>query len=99
MIDEMVLEQRLSTIELSSGEFRQVSPPDLYVYEYDWSPDGTQCVAIAARGPGDNNWYIAQLYVLHDGVGADDVDPRSRRCRSPCRAGRRTGGRSPLSAG
>ncbi len=64
VIDEKVLEQRLSTIELSSGEFRQVSPPDMYVYEYDWSPDGTKCVAIAAPGSGDNNWYIARLYVV-----------------------------------
>src|SRR5262249_3253876 len=39
VIDEKVLVQRLATIELSSGEFRQVSPPDLHVYEYDWSPD------------------------------------------------------------
>src|SRR5207237_9224458 len=38
VIDEAVLEQRLSTIDLSSGEFRQVSPPALYVYAYDWAP-------------------------------------------------------------
>ncbi|HZW30632.1 MAG TPA: S9 family peptidase [Isosphaeraceae bacterium] len=67
--DEAVLEQRLSTIELSSGALRQVSPPDLYVYEYDWSPDSTQCVAIAAHGSGDDHWYIAQLYVLAVATG------------------------------
>jgi dipeptidyl aminopeptidase/acylaminoacyl peptidase len=64
LIDEKVLEQRLCTIELSTEEFRQVSPPDLYVYEYDWSPDGKQCVAIAAHGSGDNHWYIAQLFTV-----------------------------------
>ena len=64
VIDEKVLEQRLSTIDLHSGELREVSPPDMYVYEFDWSPDSRRCVAIAAHGSGDNHWYIAQLYVL-----------------------------------
>ena len=69
VIDEKVLVQRLSTVDLSSGEFRQVSPPDLHIYEYDWHPDGTQCAAIAARGPADNNWYIAQLYTVTMATG------------------------------
>ncbi len=69
VIGEKVLEQRLSTIELSSGELRQVSPPDLYVYEYDWSPDGTRCIAIAAHGSGDDHWYVAQLHVIAMATG------------------------------
>jgi dipeptidyl aminopeptidase/acylaminoacyl peptidase len=69
VIDEKVLVQRLATIELSTGGLRQVSPPDLYVYEYDWSPDGTRCAAIAAHGPGDDHWYIARLYVLAMATG------------------------------
>ena len=61
-----------------SGEVREVSPPDLYVYEYDWSPDGTRCVAIAAHGSGDNHWYIAQLYVLAMATGemTSILDPK-----------------------
>ena len=99
VIDEKVLEQRLSTIDLHSGELREVSPPDMHVYEFDWSPDGTRCVAIAARGSGDNHWYIAQLYVLAMATGEMTSHPRPARCRSPCPAGRRTAGRSPSSAG
>jgi len=78
VIDDKVPEQRLSTINLSSGEFRQVSPPDLHVYEYDWSPDGRQCAAIAAHGSGDNHWYIAQLYALDMATGATKTisDPK-----------------------
>jgi dipeptidyl aminopeptidase/acylaminoacyl peptidase len=64
LIDEKVFEQRLCTINLSTDEFQQVSPPDLYVYEYDWAPDGKHCVAIAARGSGDNHWYIAQVFTV-----------------------------------
>jgi dipeptidyl aminopeptidase/acylaminoacyl peptidase len=43
---------------------RVVSPTELYVYEYDWAPDGARFVATAAHGSGDNNWWLAQLYVV-----------------------------------
>ncbi|MGA2643916.1 MAG: hypothetical protein ABSF15_04335 [Candidatus Sulfotelmatobacter sp.] len=33
--DEKVLEQRIATINLSSDRLTQVSPADMYVYEYD----------------------------------------------------------------
>ena len=54
-----------------SGAVRQVSPTDMYVYEYDWSPDGGSFAATAAHGEGDDNWWIAQLY----------TDARGRRAR------------------
>ena len=41
-----------------------VSPADLNIYEYDWSPNGEHFVAIAAPGPADNNWWTAKLYSL-----------------------------------
>ncbi len=64
VIEEHIYEQRLSIIDVDSGRVRQLSPADLYVYEYDWSPDGKNFALIAAHGSGDNNWYIAQLYTL-----------------------------------
>jgi dipeptidyl aminopeptidase/acylaminoacyl peptidase len=78
VIDEKVVEQRLSTIDLHSGEIREVSPPEMYVYEYDWSPDSSQCVCIAAHGSGDNHWYIAQLYDISMASGKMTplVDPK-----------------------
>ena len=42
----------------------------MYVYEYDWSPDGTRFVTTAAHGNGDNNWYIAEIYTVNAGGGA-----------------------------
>ncbi len=54
-----------------------VSPADLYVYEYDWSPDGKQCVLIAAHGSGDNNWYIAAALRADAGVGRMPLDPQA----------------------
>jgi dipeptidyl aminopeptidase/acylaminoacyl peptidase len=42
----------------------------MYVYEFDWSPDGKQFVTTAAPGNGDNNWFIAQIYLLDAQGGA-----------------------------
>jgi dipeptidyl aminopeptidase/acylaminoacyl peptidase len=64
LIEQRVYEQRLTTIEVASGQVRQVSPADLYIYEYDWSPDGKRFVATAAHGVGDANWYIARLCTI-----------------------------------
>jgi dipeptidyl aminopeptidase/acylaminoacyl peptidase len=69
-IKEAVTEQRLALVDVTSGELRQISPPDMYVYEYDWSPDGKRFAVIAAPGNGDNNWYIAQLYTVDSTGGA-----------------------------
>src|SRR6202035_933791 len=40
--------QRVATVETASGEFRQVSPANLHVYEYDWAPDSRQLAFVAA---------------------------------------------------
>jgi dipeptidyl aminopeptidase/acylaminoacyl peptidase len=66
-IKDAFFEQRLAFVDLATGDFRQISPADMYVYEYDWSPDSTRFAIIAAPGNGDNNWYIAQLYTLDAG--------------------------------
>lgn len=64
VIKEGVTEQRLALVDVSGGKLRQISPADMYVYEYDWSPDSKRFVVTAAHGNGDDNWYIAQLYTL-----------------------------------
>jgi dipeptidyl aminopeptidase/acylaminoacyl peptidase len=62
VIDEKVYEQRIATIELGTDQVKQLTPADLYVYEYDWTPDGKGWIGTAAHGSGDSNWYIARLY-------------------------------------
>ncbi|MEP6465030.1 MAG: hypothetical protein ABJB05_01940 [Parafilimonas sp.] len=39
-----------------------VTPEQLYIFEYDWSPDSKSFAYTAALPPGDDNWYIAKLY-------------------------------------
>jgi dipeptidyl aminopeptidase/acylaminoacyl peptidase len=62
-------EQRLTTVDIATGRVRQLSPADMYVYEYAWSPDGKKFVVTAAPGAGDANWYIAQIYALRADSG------------------------------
>jgi dipeptidyl aminopeptidase/acylaminoacyl peptidase len=61
VIGEHIEEQRLATIDVTNGSVRFVTPPDTYVYEYGWSPDGRQVAVTYAKGNGDDNWWIARL--------------------------------------
>jgi dipeptidyl aminopeptidase/acylaminoacyl peptidase len=70
VIQEAITEQRLTLVNTGGGNFRQISPPDMYVYEYEWSPDGKRFVTTAAPGNGDDNWYVAQIYTI-DAAGGD----------------------------
>ncbi len=47
-----------------NGPAVEISPAELNVYEYDWSPNGERFAAIAAPGPADNNWWTAKLFTL-----------------------------------
>src|SRR5207302_3855484 len=62
VIDKAIHNQRIAVVDVATGELRQVSTPDLHVYDFDWSPDDKMFVTTAAPGPGDNNWWIAQIY-------------------------------------
>jgi dipeptidyl aminopeptidase/acylaminoacyl peptidase len=70
VVGEHIDEQRLATVNLASGTVSVLSPKDLYVYEYDWAPNGAAFVATAAHGPGDNGWYSAELMVVDAATGA-----------------------------
>jgi len=61
--------QRLTTVDTASGAVKQVSPAELNIYEYDWSPDGRTFVVSAAPGPADNNWWVAKLYTMTSDTG------------------------------
>ncbi|HEX4641015.1 MAG TPA: hypothetical protein VH252_06485, partial [Chthoniobacterales bacterium] len=64
IIDTAFHNQRIAVIDAKGGQPRQVSPADLHIYDYDWSPDGRSFVVTAAAGPGDNNWWIAQIHTI-----------------------------------
>jgi dipeptidyl aminopeptidase/acylaminoacyl peptidase len=68
-LDAAPPEQRIAVVE--QGALRWVSPPDLFVYEYDWRAGGKGFIGTAAPGDGDNNWWTAKLYAFpENGSGA-----------------------------
>src|SRR6266404_1392653 len=64
VIDTAIHNQRIAVLDVATGQLRQVSPENLHIYDYDWSPDDKMFVTTAAPGPGDNNWWIAQIYTI-----------------------------------
>jgi len=60
--------QRVAVIDVSATaqgmpHLMQVTPLSLHIYEYDWSPNSKDLAYIAAPPPGEDNWWVAQLYV------------------------------------
>lgn len=64
-------EQRIAIV--GNGGLHWASPPGLFVYAYDWLPDGHGLVGTAAPGSGDNNWWVAKLYRFDATSGAARV--------------------------
>ena len=72
--------QRVASLDLASHAVHELSPANLYAYEFDWSPDGSQIAYTAALPPGDNNWWVARLYsqpARADARASVLVDPAS----------------------
>jgi dipeptidyl aminopeptidase/acylaminoacyl peptidase len=67
-LDGPTPEQRIAILEGNSLHW--ASPPELFVYEYDWRPHGEGFVGTAAPGDGDNNWWTAKLYSFAERDGA-----------------------------
>lgn len=68
-IAEKIDEQRLLLVDVATGATRFVTPDDTYVYEFDWAPDSRQIAFTAAKGSGDNNWWIARLHAVDAASG------------------------------
>ena len=73
VIGSVVREQRIALVPAEGGRLVPVSPDDLFVYEYAWSPDGTSFAATGAHGSGDDNWWSAELYVIPGAGGTARV--------------------------
>jgi dipeptidyl aminopeptidase/acylaminoacyl peptidase len=70
VVGETPEEQRLTIVDPATGVVNAISPADLFIYEYDWSPNGAAFVVTAAHGSGDDNWWIAELGILPRTGGA-----------------------------
>jgi dipeptidyl aminopeptidase/acylaminoacyl peptidase len=54
--------QRVYSVDATNGDGRFLTPANLHVFEFDWSPNAHEIAFIAANPPGENNWWIAKLY-------------------------------------
>jgi dipeptidyl aminopeptidase/acylaminoacyl peptidase len=70
VIGSEAVEKRLAIMNLATGVARTISPADMYVYEFDWSPSGKELAYLAAPGDGDDNWYVADLFAIDAESGA-----------------------------
>ena len=70
VMDAHVDRQHLAIVDVTTGVIKPVSPADLYIYEFDWSPTGKQIVVSEARGSGNNNWWVARLSVIDAATAA-----------------------------
>ena len=69
VVEEHIYEQRLTLIDPRSGDAKPITPPDSFVYEYDWAPKSDRFAYTAAQGNGNNNWWIARLYTIETASG------------------------------
>lgn len=76
--EEQEPKRRLTLVDVATGRTHELTAQDLCVHEYDWSPDGTRLVAIAAAGSCDNNWYLAKLVSIDakSGETRELADPK-----------------------
>ena len=54
--------QRVYAVDAHSGQGDFITPANLHVYEFTWSPKAPEIAFIAANPPGENNWWVAKLY-------------------------------------
>ena len=68
--------QRVGVVNVTDGSFSQVTPANSHVYEFGWSPDSKRLAFVAANPPGENNWWVAQLYTEEIGAQPKSIlDP------------------------
>jgi dipeptidyl aminopeptidase/acylaminoacyl peptidase len=65
--------QRITVLPPGGGDAQPVSPDGLWVYEFDWRPDTSGFVAVAAEGDADNLWYRARLVTISRTGGVHDI--------------------------
>jgi dipeptidyl aminopeptidase/acylaminoacyl peptidase len=62
--------QQVATVDVAGGAVRTLTPDELHVYEFSFSPNGDRIAYVAAPPPGDNNWWVARLYAQPATAGA-----------------------------
>jgi dipeptidyl aminopeptidase/acylaminoacyl peptidase len=56
--------RRLWMVALTSDQPAPVTPDNITIWEYAWSPDGQQLAVYYSTGPGETDWYRGQVGVV-----------------------------------
>lgn len=59
--------QWVAAADAHTGNLSILTPKTLHAYEYDWAPDAKHIAFIASTPPGENTWWIAQMYTAPTG--------------------------------
>lgn len=62
--------RRLWTVAVTSDQPSPVTPENLTIWEYAWSPDGQRFAVYYSAGPGETDWYRGQVGVVPAEGGA-----------------------------
>jgi len=67
--------QGVYEVDIASGKGAWLIPatPKMYTYEFAWSPNSKEVAFIGAPAPGENNWWVADLYTKPVAGGAEKV--------------------------
>lgn len=63
--------QWVAAADAQTGTLSILTPKNLHAYEFDWAPDSKNLAFVAANPPGENTWWIAQMYTVP--VGQPDA--------------------------
>ena len=55
---------RLHTVEIDTGVVECISPDSLQIWEFAWSPDGSEIAAMTSDLPTETDWYLNRLDVF-----------------------------------
>lgn len=69
-VNEASPHQRLWTVSRDGDTPRAVTPANLTVWRYAWSPDSRSFAVYFSTGPGETDWYRGQLGVVSSMGGA-----------------------------
>ncbi len=56
--------QWVAAANARTGDISILTPKTLHAYEFDWAPDSKHLAFVAANPPGENTWWIAQMYTV-----------------------------------
>ena len=63
--------QWVAAADAKTGALSVLTPKALHAYEFDWAPDARHIAFTASNPPGENTWWIAQMYTVP--VGQPDA--------------------------